>query len=253
MARMKKLNNYAFGKLTASLETSIDVLFERVRCTLKKPVVTYEELLRLIAPEDHIDVLMRARQIGDIGSYVGNETTDRLICRHRGTNIGVRFEVNGPNAPIIPRRCLWLDHFPCNRDLVAALVASAKEHADVSIDWGYVKMVFKYLNQECDTPQQLRYIWPSVLGLMSLNDDLGVVRQELMHNVVPRKLPTLLPEVRALCKTTAATVTMALMLPPLESEPHSIPDVEIKFIADTGGQRKATKPDGDGVWFYPLN
>ena len=129
----------------------------------------------------------------------------------------------------MPNRPLWLDHFPENRDLVAELVSCSKQWADIDIEWNEVNEMFEYLDTVCKNPAQVRYLWPAISGLMSMNEDLAPMRANLSQHVIPKSLPTLPVEVRQMCRRTAAYVATALMLPPLEEDVVPVPDVDITF------------------------
>lgn len=249
MGRASRKTDNAFGNSVteANIEAAITKLCNRVKCTLKTPVVSYREMLQLIAPAEHIEFLLNARRIGDIGRYPGRDSDQIVIANHRGVNVGVEFSVSGQDeTPVMPYKP-WLHHSPENKALINELVRCAKEFADVAIDWGVVKAVYKYLNKHCKSPAQVRYFWPSILGIMSLNEDLDDVRASIIEHTMPRGLPSLPPEVRALCRQTAGIVATALLLPPLEDEPHVPEDVTITFKADSGAMVVG------GYYVYPIN
>jgi hypothetical protein len=216
--------------MTAEIHNAMGKLRRRVMRTIKVPTISYREMLRLIAPAEHIETLMQARELIDIGRYTARTTDAKVYLRHRNNNVGVTFEVSGDlGTPAMPRTPIWLDHFPENRDLVLELSACGRQFADITIDWDEVEWVFRYLNQACSNPKQVRYLWPAIVGIMSVNEDLTSWRSQLSQHVIPASLPTLPLEVREKCKRTAATVAMALMLPPLEDDAMPTPDVEITF------------------------
>ncbi len=217
-------------KMTTEIHNAIGQLRRRVLRTQRVPVISYREMLRLIAPAEHIETLMQARELIDIGRYTARTTDARVYLRHRNRNVGVTFEVSGDlGTPAMPYRPIWLDHFPENRDLVMALGECGKQFADITIDWDEVEQVFKYLNDVCKHPAQVRYLWPAIGGLLSMRDELAGLRSSLSQHVLPKSLPTLPVEVRQACRRSAATVAMALMLPPLEDDAMPTPDVEIEF------------------------
>lgn len=217
-------------KIETKIANAINSLQTRVLRTLKTPTITYREMLRLIAPEEHIEFLLNARQIVDIDRYSGDKMDARVIAFHRGRNIAVTFEVSGnEESPVVPRNCMWLSQYGENKALVEALVSAAKQYIDVVIDWEEVLSVFKFLNGACTQPKQVRYLWPAINGIMSVDEDLAELRATLTQHVIPAHLPTLPLKVREKCKHTAAIVAMALMLPPLEDDAMALPDVEINF------------------------
>jgi hypothetical protein len=233
MARTKAEKTAFPYKATTLIEDAIGYLKDRVLCTQSVPDITYRELLQLIAPAEHIDALMNIRRIADVGRYVGVSTDARTFLSHRGRNLSVSFEVDGESdSPVMPYRPIWLDHFPENRELMKALEACGKQRADIAIDWERVGKVFKYLNEVCTNPAQVRYLWPAITGILSMKEDLEGMRASLSQHVMPKSLPTLPMEVRKACRETAAIVAMALMLPPLEDEPVQPRQVRITFRCD---------------------
>lgn len=248
--------NQAFQRFkdTSAIDAAINSLCNRVKCTLTTPTISYTEMLRLIAPEEHVRFLLDCRKIAEVGRYAGRDSGQHTIARHRGKEVAIEFSVSGDeNTPVMPSRMLWLDWFPDNRELAVELMRCAYLYADVAIDWGLVKTVFKYLNSHCRNPAQVHYLWPCITGIMSVNNDLDGLRQEIAPRTIPRDLPRLPPEVRALCRTTAATVALALMLPPLELEARREPNVRVTYTVDSGASVVCRDVDGDGVYTYPLN
>lgn len=255
MGRAQPRGNDAFTyKDTSRIEDAISTLCNRVKCTLKTPTITYREMLQLIAPPEHVDFLLRVREIADVGRYGGRDSGQLKIASHKGKDVSVEFSVTGyEGTPAMPNGPLWLNHFPENRALAVELERCSREYADVAIEWGLVKTVFKYLNKHCKTVAQVRYLWPSVLGIMSVKDDLDGLRRELTPLMVPRNLPSLPQEVRALCRQTSAIVATALLLPPLEEEPTAPKDVAITFNVDSSASHIVSAPRGYEVFTYPIN
>lgn len=245
------------SKVTSKIETAIENLCSRVKRTISVPNVSYREMMNLIAPSDHIEFLLKAREIAAIGKYEANISDQIPVLLHMGREVAVQFTVSGQyNSPAMPYKSLWLNHFPQNVDLARTLVGCADQYASIACDWGLVRTVFQYLNQVCKTPQAMYYIWPAIGGILSMTEDLQVFRDDIVPTSIPR-VPSLPLEVRALCRPTAATVAMALMLPRLEDTEQETLAVKIDFFVDSKLQLVTKFPIPEWnkmeVWTHPIN
>ena len=222
-------------------------------CTVKVPEVSVKEMLSLTSPKEFHEFLLHGREIADIPRYTATETDEKIITSQRGRNVSVKFKthIGGDSAPLMPRAPLWLNHLPENRDLAKAITSAAQLYAYIAIDFGIVKTVFRELNDLCKKPEQMRYFWPALLTLLSMDNDLQDWRTMLSAPVVPRNVPTLPLRVRELCRAAATTLATASLLPPLELNASTTKQVEVLFNVDSGAVDIGT--GGKPLWTYAIN
>lgn len=233
---------------TKAIEEAILRLSRRVKCTLSTPTLSYKEMLTLIAPTDQVEFLLHVREIADIGPYAARDTDAMLFTVFQKKEVRIEFGVSGDEgSPVMPRRP-WIRNISETTSLITALNKSAHDFAGVAIEWGHVMTVFRVLNTICKTPAQVRYLWPSIVGIMSVNQDLDDARESIAVHTVPRTLPKIGLRLRKLCRDTSGIVATALLLPRLENEAYVVPDVRVNFVVDNN----ATEVE-DGVFTYPVN
>lgn len=111
-------------------------------------------------------------------------------------------EGGSTNFPIKEWGAAAQNHF----NLVERFAETARQVVRVSYEWGLVKKVFAELNQPgfCSTPQQMRYVWPSILPILkAIKNDRDDALARSMQNEssragdkarVPRAVQPLLRE-----------------------------------------------------------
>ena len=99
-----------------------------------------------------------------------------------------------------------------------------KWRVKVGIDWCLVSAVFTELNRRCATPAQLRYFWPSIVGLLALCEDEKVraKAEKLRAYKPPSGIPFVEKPLVEACKTASTTVARGLLYPEPEGTPPAL-------------------------------
>lgn len=167
--------------------------------------MSWEEALSLWATPEHVKILMFAPHITSHGSY-GDEVQVPILD-YEDTKLV--FEWVGPTGqrPFMPAKPVLQ-----TGELPPPIVQWVKQAMEIRRDWARVKAVFTYFNESVFNTRQIRYVWPSILGL--LDDRTKPIASKLATYQVPRGgVPSLPIEVRAAVNKASQTVATGLMLP----------------------------------------
>lgn len=203
---MLKVKPAIYTKLTDRVGT----LFERMKAA-HEIAFTKQEVVELIYPVEQREIMLRAGEWLETGySYFPRSVT--VECSDPAGLLYVSY-TNDKGAPLPSKNCALQRDVP--PELQARFDQWLSEYVEVSRAFGLVDKVFEKLWEKCDTPEQLRYMWPAVLTLCSVKEDerLKQFGEGLREFRPPRKMPFLSPEMREACRETAATVTAAALLP----------------------------------------
>lgn len=109
-----------------------------------------------------------------------------------------------------------------------AKVESWLEHrAQLGVEWGRVLDVFNFLNDHCETPQQMRFYFPGIVTLMVNSGDDGVEQMGNKLRTVrkPNHFLALNREIKEYLGQANATLATVQLL--LQSSPPPRPDVRL--------------------------
>ncbi len=219
---------YVFNEhQAAAIRKAIGTLAIRMLRTIPRFEPSQEAIIRLISPEEDIPVLLNARKVINLDSYDAKSTSFMQLAPQHGVDSAVAFSFSNvvKSTPMMPRDPRFQLLHNSNVQVYEEMIGYIQKRIEVAIDFGRVVATFEALNRYCSTPAQMRYMWPAILPILSMNSELEGFRQAVATFRVPSKTPSLPVEVRAACKTTAATITMAGLLPPMEDDAMPTPDV----------------------------
>lgn len=187
-----------------NLQGQVDRLHLRMAAVTTPPELSHQDVLDLFAPVEHHDLLWRASDVARLG--YGQE---RHLVRKWPSGADVCFRLNGSKSPLLPREFIW----NAGRvDLIKAIDAWVTERQAIGITYGRVCVLLNRLDRCCNTPEQVRYLWPGVLALLNLSDDMAALTERLQNTKAPSNIPNIPVEVRRACRSCAGAVAAALLL-----------------------------------------
>jgi hypothetical protein len=196
----------AFSYNTSNqIEENIRALFYRVKAVSKIPM-THEQFASLFIPAEHremyreIATLARTESFCAGVAFVWGSTELRFqMGRHEGV------------APLPIPRTLVVQH-DAPQELVSDITAWVANGGDTCGEFGRVQALFNILNKTM-TKGQIRFVWPSILTILSVNPILSETLKELQEVKVPTKQPELPRGLLAVCRKTAFAVATASLIP----------------------------------------
>lgn len=174
---------------------------------------THDEFLEMFASAEEQAILREANAITHPGIkggvHVGN------IFDGRFAPLGARaieFEMllYGTEAPLRPLNTRVREDAPAH--LRDKLVTHILERSEINFNVSRALRVWTWLCDNCATPSEVRFIWPTVIGLCALDEatkDFGDKLRELKQ---PKKIPRLPKEVIEGCRRAAGTMASGMLL-----------------------------------------
>lgn len=194
----------AFDKaISLAVQDKIKGTYAHVRrIILPVPQMTVDQFIELFVEPEDVEFVRRGREVLILSTYDARH----LSVLIHGTSGSVSFTVpsNSRSSLAMPRR---IKTPPADNPLWGGLVEYYHKYDEFAREWVEVMDVFKYLNETCTNPMQVRYMWPTILAF--LEDD---AKSDLIGSKVPRSLPSIPVEMRQSMRNTATTVAMAGML-----------------------------------------
>ncbi|WP_020095725.1 hypothetical protein [Methylobacterium sp. 285MFTsu5.1] len=98
------------------------------------------------------------------------------------------------------------------------LASWVKWRVKVGRDWCFANQVFYELNRRCSTPAQVRYFWPSIVGLLALSEDDKVrgKADKLRAYKPPAGIPRVEKPLAEACRSASAIIAKGLLYPETE-------------------------------------
>jgi hypothetical protein len=222
------------------LRQGITLLRER-HLSLHNLGFTHAEFLELFAPPEHWEILNTASEVASVDADGGNHwaTFDHKdLIEPVGTRVvGIRFTVCpvGGRAPLLPRNRNVLH---VSAPLTQKITSWVTERVKLGYDYALATALLEWMNDKCDSPKQIRYLWPSLVALCALSDETKDLGHKLRDTKPPQSLPAMPIEVRDACRETSRSIAIASLIGAEPIETFSAPVVavinEVKVIRSVG-------------------
>jgi hypothetical protein len=172
--------------------------------------MTHQEALDLTSPPEIHDALRNARLIGRLG-WVESSMSLRVRDFSDSPNSSSRVTMTLQNVadrrhPVLPVAILLNKETPLYDRVSNTVRGLDKVHGD----WKAVTKAFEMLLDKCSTPEEMRYLWPSIMALIQHSPNLC---ERLATPKRPRHIPSLNLDQRELCRHSAQAIASALLLP----------------------------------------
>jgi hypothetical protein len=210
MARERRRSGSAFSATVENeLRCAIGELHAAVQSTNKQPVITHDELLNMFAPPEIVNILKQAPLVAQVSYYY---STNNFNITFKGNlPFTVNFQLAGDRKtlPLVPSIPDLQEGFETR---IEEIEAWATVRTDISLDWSLVERLIKHLSKICTHPAQVRYIWPTLIGLMRSRGALASQVAELEDFKRPGTLPTISLELAEVCRQCSQIVATGLIM-----------------------------------------
>lgn len=138
--------------------------------------MTHRECLQLVAPPEHIDLLISATEWANVNTYESSmevkipATVDGVD--HPEISLTMRTHA-GQEPPIRPRAPRWRAAPP---EVQLKAIKFAEHQLAVDRLTSLTKHIIEWMEDKCETGQQVRYLWPSIMHLCKLSGSEHVQR-----------------------------------------------------------------------------
>jgi hypothetical protein len=221
---------------TSEIQSAITLLYGNMQKTLPHPMLTHDEVLSMFAPPEDIVILKEATKIAAVSHYYAESSLSFAFTTNEGGPIGVSFQLNGDRGtlPLLPKVPKLQPGFEARAEEIRSW---GNARIELAFEWGLVRRFFDRLNRKCSRPAQVRYIWPTLLGVMrSYGGGLVESLAKLEEFKRPPELPTLSPEFVEVGRRCTQIVTTALIMNDTATVDQS--DVPVRLSVGSSGLKR---------------
>lgn len=169
------------------------------------PVSAREILTSMLVDEHEMEFLKRAKSLGlrspNYSSWVSVQVHDMCSVNLDGTLLDV------PLPAHFHKRTMQL-----TPDKLEALKAFCERKMALSDHWTNLRMLLRYLNDTCKSPQQVRYVMPSVVGLLSHDRRTKQLATKLTPMPTLRSKPTVHASMRPIIEASNRLISQAKLI-----------------------------------------
>jgi hypothetical protein len=176
--------------------------------------LTHDDFMRLVIAEADYDIVKRARDMFDSYSLYGSAHAAFSVRVDERDNVALDLIQIAPVSFFVPKYAKKLAA-SAPPELIDVLVGYVRERLDLSRQYGRVREVLRQLATSCDSPAQVRFLFPAIsLIVERITDEAQRTRLHRKLSSNSRKLlPPVPPGLRAACRESATTIAMWQMLP----------------------------------------
>jgi hypothetical protein len=220
MAETKTRTAFSRAIMTV-LDATINTLHHSMAQLIKSPLTNKEIAVHLIKKED-MPLLIRAKELG-LRSGVWRDVAGLKI--HDIVTVNIDMSVLDIPLPKYVDNGVMKDiELPDNiKELLATF---ASKRLAVSEHWTKVRALVGHLDDNCMSPQQVRYLLPCVIGLLAYDSKTAPLARRITPMPHLRNPPSVSPNVRDAIAEVQRTVTQGLLIPknlPPEYAPEGTP------------------------------
>lgn len=209
-------------KQSASVRAVIARLYGRA-IAHKPCTLTHNDVKELLVRPEHYQAVVDARELfgNSSGEYARLKIDDPFVKGEEAlVTLQLRVSRDNPGFPF-PRYVGQEVYGDPEGPARKALATWVKWRAKVGREWSLASHVFSELDRRCSTPAQVRYFWPSIVGLLALSDDENVRTKadKLRAYRAPSGIPHVEKPFVEACKSASAIIAKGLLYPEVEGPP----------------------------------
>jgi hypothetical protein len=187
--------------------------------------MSHQELLDMFVPKGDHEVLLKIRYM-----TTENFVHDTFNFKYSWSGVSLepyayvdlRFAMHDTATrkhPALPKHRSWTGNNP---EAEAKIDNWLQRRFTLGVDYSRVNRVLEILNERCSSPQQIKFLWPSIMSLCKMRDDTRQLASAMEAARTPHTIPALSPELRQACRKTAGAIAVANLLgePPDDVTPE---------------------------------
>lgn len=174
--------------------------------------MTHQECLELVAPAEHVDILIKAADFASAkasDAWMGVKVPG-AVDGHTDQWVYVSMLSHAEKDPPLQPKCPQWQPGKSGHKIIEWLT----KRYEIGRRFGTAQYVLNYLNAECDNSAQLRYMFPSVLTLCQAEADPRMEKWIERHAAYkPCKFaPAVPPYVKAAVQDASALLTSSVLI-----------------------------------------
>lgn len=180
-----------------------------------------EDVRRMVIKPEHRELAEQANALFNPDNRTQEYSINILVPTHYGNvDVTLRNE-NGHRFLLPPYLKGSASYTPEACPTLNKIENWLKERIRQGLEWGLVRDVLDYLNDVCETPQQLRFYFPGIITLMMNTKDDAIMK--LANNIRAARIPTnyitMTPAMKeALAQANATLALVQLIGAPREAQ-----------------------------------
>jgi hypothetical protein len=209
------------GAIMSVLDDTINKL-HRSMAYLIKPALTNKEIAAHLIKKEDLPLLIRAKELG-LRSGVYRDAVGLKIHDLVTVNVDMS-SLDLPLPKYVDNSVTKDIELPDN--IKEQLAVFASKRLAVSEHWTKVRALVGHLDDNCTSPQQVRYLLPCIIGLLAYDSKTAPLARRITPMPHLRTPPSVSPSVRDAIAEVQRTVTQALLIPkdlPPEYAPEGKP------------------------------
>lgn len=206
------------------LKAAVKELAIRMQVTLEHPTIRPHQAVNLLARPEHRDMLNKVGKIAAVHTYYSPPAVELMWPTE--PPVKITFCCSDASCSYLPKKpALQKDADP---EIVALVTQWVTHTVNVARDFGRVCFVLDRLNELCGTKVQFRYLFPSIVPLCRMNEEMTKVAEAIGPFRVPKNLPPVPIGLRDAARLAAATITSAMLLEPATGEKQKTVQIGIE-------------------------
>jgi hypothetical protein len=199
--------------------------------------LSHQDLLDLFVPKCDHDVLLRIRHISSETFLDRNLQVNWCVPERPKGLTFLMHNTADKKHPAAPKKLNWFGSE--HKAIVTRIDSWLERRLALGVDYSRIQQVFGILNERCSSPQQVKFLWPSIVSLCKMNDATREIAYGMEAARTPASIPTLSPELRSACRKTAGAIAVANLL-------GELPDVTPEVTITCDGV--SVTEEGLGTW-----
>lgn len=220
------MKNAMSGTVWNACERSILELFRRRAHYLPNLETSHDAVMKLFIRPDHINTCF---QCVDIGLF--NKETRNVTLRISDSTSYICQSISIKHSPFaIPQYAGDEFHTsdPEAVELLRQIRAYEDAYSELKTTYSNCRGVLEYMNRTAGNLQTIRFFWPAIVTLMSMDGNHNDKVERLREQVVPARIPLLQHDVRELLQETSTELMAASLLPAPEKARNEAVEVGIR-------------------------
>lgn len=190
------------------VDNSIGSLSRAMGSLIKCPI-TVADIVKELIPADDVALLKQASRLG-LRSGVYHSMVHMKLNEFCSLHINLE-GVGFPLPKYLDGK--YLSGIKLPDQMQAELGDYALKKRAMSDHWTQVRSLISFLDDTCTSPQQVRYLLPSIIGVLAYATQTTPLAKRLTNIPTIRNKPHVSPAVREAIASVQRTVTQALLLP----------------------------------------
>lgn len=178
--------------------------------------LTHDECIHLVAPHEHVPILIGAAQYADITTAQDwmAVTVPHIVDGEPDPRVMLKMCTHGDKEPPLrPRNPSW-QHLLSTQKASDKVIQWVAKRLELGRRFGTVDYVLQQLNSICDNGTQLRYMFPPVLHLIRQGVNPRADRWAAKHAEYKpcRHTPAVSPQLKRAIQDASALLTSAVLM-----------------------------------------